>query len=418
MPTNRLDAIVIGAGQAGLGTSYVLKQAGHSHIVFERGEVGQTWRTQRWDSFALNTPNWSNSLPGAPYSGDQPDGFWLTAKLITYFEDYIQRFDLPVQTGMRVTSVTQDGDAFKVTVENGAGGTAQYSARNVIVASGFMHQPIIPALSAALPGDILQLHVATYRNPGSLPPGGVIIVGSGQSGGQIAEDVIQTGREVYLCSSKVGRLPRRYRGREMMDWWKDSGFWDVATKDLEDPAMVDATLPLISGVGRLGHSLSLQYLARQGVKVVGRLADVKDGTLYFDDSARENVHFGDVFAARATQGIDAYIEQAGLDAPPNQPHPADEPDPGAACVTDIDHLNLANAGVGTLIWATGFGANFDWLKVGVTDNRGQPIHDEGRAPVAGIYFIGAPWLTRRKSATILGIEDDAHAIVAHLQARL
>jgi putative flavoprotein involved in K+ transport len=416
--TLKLDAVVVGAGQAGLGISYFLKQNGHSHTVFERGQIGETWRSQRWDSFALNTPNWSNGLPGAPYDGDEPDGFWRRDDLVRYFQQYAERFDLPIQTGMTVTSVDRDGDSFLVRAENSQGKITEVTARQVVVASGIMHTPKIPPLSQSVPDDILQLHTATYRNPNSLLPGAVVIVGGGQSGCQIAEDLVGTGRALYLCSSKAGRIPRRYRGREILEWWADMGFWDVATKDLEDPTMAHATQPQISGVGRYGHSVSYQHLARQGVHIVGRLVDVVDGNLFFDDTARENVLFGDEASERFKKAIDSYLEREGIALPPKEPDPADEADPDASCVTAIDRLNLSEAGVQTIIWATGFTATFDWLHAPVMDPNGMPVHKEGIAPIEGIYFIGFPWLSKRKSGTIYGIEDDARAIVNRISARL
>ncbi|MCH7663646.1 MAG: NAD(P)-binding domain-containing protein, partial [Chloroflexi bacterium] len=395
--TTILDAVVVGAGQAGIGMSYLLKQKGFSHIVFERERIGETWRSQRWDSFAVNTPNWSNALPGSPYDGEQPDGFWLRDEMVDYLQHYVDRFALPVQTGITVTSVDQDGKNFLVRTENGSGESTETTARNVVVASGIMQRPKIPALSQAVPEDILQLHTGTYHNPDALPDGAVVIVGGGQSGCQIAEDLVGTGHEIYLCSSKVGRAPRRYRGQELMYWFEEMGFWSVKATELEDLAVIHAAQPLISGVGRYGHSVSLQYLAQQGVKVVGRLVEVKDGVLRFDESARENVFFGDAFAERLLAEIDEYIESQGLNPAPNEHDPADLPDPQAASVTDIEQLSLSKAGVSTIIWATGFTANFDWLHLPVLDSHGMPVHELGTAPVEGIYFLGFPWLSSRKS---------------------
>ena len=291
-----LDAVVVGAGHAGLSMSYFLKQAGHSHVVFERGEVGETWRSQRWDSFALNTPNFLNGLPGAAYEGDEPDGFWLRDELVNFFQQYADRFELPIQTGVTVTGVEQNSGHFRVQANSKAGEHIQVDARNVVVASGIMQTSVIPAQSRLIPDNILQLHTATYRNPESLPQGAVVIVGSGQSGCQIAEDIIGTGRDILLCTSKVARLARRYRGRDMLDWWVETGFWNVARDELEDPAMMKLKQPHISGVGRYGRSVSLQHLAKQCVTIVGRLIDVVDGALVFDDSARENVLFGDTMS--------------------------------------------------------------------------------------------------------------------------
>lgn len=418
MTETLLDAVVIGAGQAGLGISYFLKQADRQHIVFERGEIGETWRSQRFDSFALNTPNWANTLPGAPYEGDKPDGFWLSDELVAYFQKYVELFDLPIEVGMSVTAVDQLDDYFRVQAVNKLGEIVEVRARNVVVASGIMQAPIIPILSEAISEDILQLHTSTYRHPDELPQAAVVIVGGGQSGCQIAQDLVGTGRDIYLCSSKVGRLPRRYRGRETVEWLEDMGFWEVATQELEDPAITRAIQPIISGVGRYGGSLSLQHLARQGVSIVGRLVRVDDCKLFFDDTAAENVKFSDTVSGRFKQDVDDYLAKAEIDAPPLEADPIDEPDLDASCVSAIKELNLSDAGVGTIIWATGFTATFDWLNLPVLDEVGIPKHENGLAPVEGVYFVGFPWLRKRKSGIIHGIEDDARFICAQIAKRL
>ena len=411
------DAVVVGAGHAGLGVSYFLKEAGCSHIVFERGDIAETWRSQRWDSFAVNTPNFINGLPGQEYDGDEPDGFWLRDELVANLQHYADHFELPIQTRTSVVKVEPQNGHFRVLAEDQNGQTQELTARNVVVASGIMQTPMIPALGTRVPDDILQLHTATYRNPEALPEGGVVIVGSGQSGCQIAEDIAGTGRNMYLCTSKVGRLARRYRGRDMLDWWVDMGFWDVTPDELEDPSILKMKQPQISGVGRFGRSVSLQHLASQGVKIVGRLVDVEGGVLQFDDSARENVIFGDTMSARFKQMIDDYVQREGIDAPAPEPDPADEPDPEARCVTDVDQLDLREAGVTTIIWATGFTASFDWLKVPALDDAGVPIHKRGISSVDGVYFAGFPWLSKRKSGVIYGINEDARRVVDHILAR-
>jgi putative flavoprotein involved in K+ transport len=263
----KLDAIVVGAGQAGLGVGYYLKRDRRRFVVLERGRVGETWRSQRWDSFALNTPNWANVLPGDKYDGPAPEGFWLRDELVRSFEQYATKLSLPVRTGVTVTAVeaSANGDGFVVHADGPDREVLE--ARIVVVASGILQTPNVPTFGARIPDSIAQFHTADYRSPDVLPPGAVVVVGGGQSGCQIVEDLLLSGRAVYLCTSKVARLPRRHRGREILEWWGDMGFLDVAVDELEDPSIRFATQPQISGLGRYGHTVSLQQLERDGAKM-------------------------------------------------------------------------------------------------------------------------------------------------------
>ena len=295
-----MDAVVVGAGQAGLGASYFLQEDGRKHLVFERGRIGETWLSQRWDSFQLNTLNFMNVLPGLPYRGAEPDGFWRQAELVAYFQEYVEHFSLPVRTGVRVISIEQAGDNHLFILKTRVEGRADETllSRSVIVASGMQGFPKIPALQDKVPGDITQYHTAGYRSPGALPPGAVVVVGSAQSGCQIVEDLLAAGRKVYLCTGKAGRVPRRYRGRDIFAWWLDMKFWEDTYAGLEDKSASRNPLPQVSGVGRYGHSLSLQGLARQGAVILGRLRDIEEDTLVLGDDAAAHVrHGGRSFAA-------------------------------------------------------------------------------------------------------------------------
>lgn len=413
-----LDVVVIGAGQAGLAASYYLKRDDRSFVVLERGRVGETWRSQRWDSFALNTPNWANALPGYPNDGSEPDGFWRRDELVSYFERYVARFDLPVRAGVAVTAVERAamGEGFVVRTDDPAAASLQ--ARCVVVASGILQTPRIPALSADVPDSVAQLHTADYRSPDALPPGAVVVVGGGQSGCQIVEDLLRAGRTVYLCTSKVARLPRRYRGREILEWLVEAGFFDETVEELEDPAIQFATQPQISGVGRHGHTVSLQQLERDGARLLGRLVGVDGGTLVADDRLPEYIAFADERSAKFKQDIDSYIERTGLDAPTVEDDPADvpaAPDAGHGAPTRLD---LVEANVGAIVWCTGFTGDFSWLHLPVLDDDGMPRHEGGISPEPGIYFIGFPWLRCRKSGLIYGVAEDAErigsAIARHL----
>jgi len=414
---NIFDAVVIGGGSAGLGIGYYLRETGRKFVILERGRVGETWRTQRWDSFAVNTPNWANCLPGDTYDGEESDGFYRLDELIGYLQDYAARYELPVTEGATVTGVDPDGDGFRVTYQNGAGATAAIAARNVVVASGMMQAPKIPGVREQFPDTILQIHASDYRSPEALPPGAVVVVGSAQSGCQICEDLIHAGRDVYLCTSKVARIRRRYRQRDILEWFEDVGLFDVAVDDLPDPAMEFAAQPQVSGVGRYGGTLSLQSMAQEGVRLMGRLSDVTDGVLKTDDSLSEHVAFADATSSEITAMIEEWIVANGVSVEPIEDDPNDEPagpEVGEAGITELD---LMKAGVGSVVWCTGFTAEFGWIGAQVTDERGRPIHQRGISPVPGIYFLGFPWLHSRKSGIIHGIDEDAQFIAEAIAER-
>lgn len=415
-----LDSVIVGAGQAGLGTSYYLHRDRRQHIVFERGRIGETWLSQRWDSFQLNSPNFMNVLPGLAYEGPESIGFWRRDELVQYFQRYVEFFHLPVRTGVTVISVERTKDEKHFIVKTRIEGQAEDSvvSRSVVVASGIQQTPKIPAMRSRIPHNITQLHTAQYRSASVLPPGAVVVVGSGQSGCQIAEELVSVGRSVYLCTSKVGRSPRRYRGRDLLEWWVDMKRYDVTLASLEDKSVSRAPQPLISGLGRSGHTISLQHLARQGAVILGRLLEVDSGTLIVSDEAAAHVRYGDDFSQQLKDEIDHYIEKAGLVAPPLEDDPADAPDPQAECASPLLRLNLREAKVSTVIWATGFTADFSWIHLPVLDAEGKPIHQRGVSPIPGLYFIGFPWLSTRKSGIIYGIEEDARYIAGAISEQL
>ncbi len=404
----RVDVVVVGGGQAGLGAAFHLVKAGLDVVVLERGRVGETWRSQRWDSFALNTPNWMNGLPGAEYAGPDPFGFMTHLELAESFERYVDRFDLPVRTGVTVTGVgPSDGDGrYMVVGESTDGETVAYVADSVVIASGILREPRVPAVSSALPDTIVQLHTGTYRSPDAVPPGAVLVVGGGQSGAQIVEDLLNAGRTVYFSISKVARVPRRYRGRDFMDWWAEMGLWDLATADVDDPEVLAATNPLVSGVGALGHSVSYQHLAHRGVRLMGRLEAVEGGVVRTDDRVVEYLRNADERSAMLRAGIDARIDESGVAAPDPEPDEGDAP-LESDDVEFVTRLSLDKAGVSAVVWATGFTADFSWIDLPVTDDRGVPRHLKGASDVRGIYFIGFPWLSKRKSGVVFGIDEDA-----------
>jgi len=414
-----LDTVIIGAGQAGLGVSYFLQRDGRRHIFFERGRIGETWLSQRWDSFKLNTPNFMNVLPGLHYDGPEPDGFCRSDELVYYFQKYVEQFQLPVRTRVTVVSVDRTEDEKRFIIKTRTDDRIEESVltRSIVIASGIQHTPKFPPIRSRLPHDITQLHTADYRSSTRLPEGAIVIVGSGQSGCQIAEDLLSAGRTVFLCTSKVGRAPRRYRGRELLEWWIDMKFLDVTFASLEDKSISSAAQPQISGLGRYGHTVSLQQLARQGAMILSRLSDIEAGTIILSDDAAANVHFADEFSQRLKDGIDAYLAKEGI-TPPLKDDPADLPDPQAKCASPLRRLNLAETGVRTVIWATGFTGDFSWIHLPVLDKQGKPVHQRGISPVRGLYFVGFPWLISRKSGIIYGIQDDTHYIASAISEQL
>jgi hypothetical protein len=289
-----IPAVVVGGGYAGLAASHYLSLAGIEHVVLERGHAGETWRAQRWDSFAMNTNRRHTAFEGEAVTGQQGDGFALRDEFVRDLERWVAARGLPLRTGVTVTAVEGDGPggAFPVRARNG-GAEESFTARNVIVASGFQNVPVVPAASAQVPRGVLQMHAAEYRNPSALPEGAVLVVGSAQSGCQIAEDLLEAGRRVYVSASRVARAPRRWRGRDILDWFIDTGFFEVRVQDLEDPKMQFAAQPQVSGVGPLGRTVSLQQLARAGATLVGKLRGAEGDVLHFDEGLAECVRFGD-----------------------------------------------------------------------------------------------------------------------------
>ncbi len=407
----RLDAIVIGAGQAGLAVSRCLQKRDLSHVVLERGHVGHSWRTQRWDSFHLNTPNAINRLPDDDYTGSEPWGFEPAGALVDYFEGYVREHGLPIEEGVEVTAVRAADGGFEVE----AGGRVR-ACRNVVLCSGDQNDPCTPELAAQLPDDIVQVHTADYRRPDQLPEGAVLVVGTAQSGVQIAEDLLEAGRAVYLSTSCVGRAPRRYRGKDLVEWLTMTGLAEQRPADLEDPNEVYARQGQISGT-RGGHSVSLHQLARDGATLLGRLAGVRGRVLEIGDDLAANAAKGDEASAKMRGGLDMFIEKAGVDAPPAEPDPVEVPFDGLAEMAAIREVDLDAANIRSVVWATGFGPKFDFLDASLLDERGRPRNDGGVCDVPGLYCVGLVWLRRRISGLIAGVAADAEHVAAHIASR-
>ncbi|WP_431323182.1 flavin-containing monooxygenase [Rhizobium sp. YTU87027] len=403
-----LDVVVIGAGSAGLGISYFLKQQGYDHQVLEKGRIGETWRTQRWDSFRLNSPHIRSLLPGDVRDVPDPWGVSTQHQFVAYLEGYVERHRLPVKTETPVEELTRGDGLFLVTTPRGI-----LRARNVVVASGSLNCPKRPPASAGLPTTFRQLDSSAYRNATELEQGAVLVVGSGQSGGQIAEDLILAGRSVFLATSRAGRLVRRYRGGDMFNWMTVSGFLDVPRRDIVLPSGKLPTRALLGAT----HTMSLQSLSAQGVVLLGRFLGIENGNLMFGGNLDEHMRFADESSADVKRFIDEYIRRAGLNAPPAEDDPAEMiaarlPSP------PIRSIELATSGIRSVIWCTGFKGDFGWIKIPDTiDDDGQPIHEDGIGFLPGLYFSGLDFAATRKSGIIVGVAEEAARLVNHLARR-
>jgi putative flavoprotein involved in K+ transport len=408
--TRQIDTVVIGAGQAGLNTSRALQMADIDHVVLERGRVGESWASQRWDSFRLNTPTWVNGLLGFDAADDDPDGFMTADELRELMRAFVEHFDLPVRENTAVTEVGRHDGDFEI--RTAAGET--WTSHNLVVCSGAQNVPRPPALAARITG-VTQLHAAEYRNPDQLPGGAVLVVGSGQTGGQIAEELAIAGREVHLCTSHVKSVPRRYRGRDIAAWMAEIGVPHTPVTSLEDPAAKYETQPLLTGADG-GHSMSLHSLAAEGVTVLGRLRDADGTRLSIGDDLATNAATGLTSLAQMRANIDEYIAGAGIDAPPPGPDGAMEVFDGLDRMAKIRELDLVGERISTVIWATGFTGDFSYLgfEVGYDDD-GIPLHTDGASPVEGLYFCGFPWLRIQASGLIYGSCIDAKVVADHIR---
>jgi putative flavoprotein involved in K+ transport len=404
-----LDCIVIGAGSAGLGVSYFLQQRGCTHYVFERGRIGETWRTQRWDSFRLNSTNIRTTLPGDSYDGPDPWGAITHHELVAYMEGYVDRHRLPVRTGVAVEQLTGEDGAYRVATDR-----ETLLARTIVIATGNQNRQVRPAWSSDLPTVVRQVDSSAYRNPAEFAEGAVLVVGSGQSGGQIAEDLVQAGRRVFLATSRTGRLVRRYRGGDSFNWLTVSGFADVPRRQL---ILENGKLPPRPLLGAT-HTISLQSLSAQGVVLLGRFMGVVNGSLTFGNELGDHIRFANEASADAKRVIDEYIQRAGLDAPAAEDDPAETVAP---CVPSppIRSIDLAASGIVSIVWCTGFSGDFSWVKLpGVLNAAGQPLHENGIGNVPGLYFAGLDFASTRKSGTIPAIAGEAALMVDHIAREL
>ena len=396
-------AVVVGGGQAGLAVSYYLRERSIPHVVLERDRLASSWREQRWDTFCLVTPNWQCRLPSYPYRGDDPDGFILKDDIVAYVEGFAASFDPPLHEGVTVERVERGEESFVVGTSRG-----ELTAEQVILAVGGYHVPAVPRVAEALGPHLTQLHSSSYRNPSSLPDGGVLVVGSGQSGAQIAEDLHLAGRDVHLSVGSAPRVARFYRGRDCVAWLEDMGHYDMPIED--HPEGLGARKePNHYVTGRDGgHDIDLRGMARDGMHLHGRLLGVDGPVLSFADDLAANLDAADATMERIKDAIDRYIGARGIEAP-NEPRytPVWEPPPGEG-----GRLSLAS--LSTVVWATGFRSDWSWVKVPAFDGSGYPSHQRGVTTVPGLYVVGLPWLHSWGSGRFAGIDRDARHVSEHV----
>jgi putative flavoprotein involved in K+ transport len=400
--TTQVNTAVVGAGQAGLSVSHYLTMHAVEHIVLEQADQpGDAWRNHRWDSFTLNTPRWQSRLPGVLYGEDDLHGFMAKDEVVGYLEQLARK--LPLRTRARVSSISCHGGSRSYVLKLDGGETIM--ARNVVVATGLYQTPKIPGLSRNLPPRIKQLHSDTYRNPEQLLPGAVLVVGSAQSGAQIAEELYETGRKVYLAVGRAGRTPRRYRGRDANWWFARLGAYDRRVGDLPSPRAKFAGKPHISGT-KGGHTLNLHQFARDGVTLLGRLESIEGNMVKLAPDLHNNLAAADRAEAEFTKAVDAYVAAAGISVP-------DEVLPVLRDGFDQDvltELDLNAAGITNVIWATGYAFDFSMIKFPVVDDDGFPVQTRGATTFPGLFFVGLPWLHTAKSGLIYGVGEDARHI--------
>jgi putative flavoprotein involved in K+ transport len=405
-PEQQATAVIIGGGQAGLATSNELSALGVDHVVLERGEVANSWRTERWDSLRLLTPNWQTRLPGYAYHGNDPDGFMSAGEVADFIGAYASFCNAPVHTDTCVKSVAPAASGYRVETNRGS-----WQCRAVVVASGPYNRPAVPRVAAALPDHITQLTAQHYRNPAQLADGGVLVVGAAATGAQIAREIQASGRQVTLAVGEHLRLPRMYRGRDIQYWMHATGLLDERYCDVDDLNRV-RSLP---SPQLLGHpdrcDLDLNTLAEQGVRCVGRLVGVQGCSAQFSGALANMVKMSELKMQRLLRAIDDWISASGVD---EFPQPASTPAPVSLRVPPTLGLDLQAERIHTVIWATGFRPDYTWLKVPVLDRKGRLCHDGGITAAPGLYAMGLPFMRKRKSAFIFGAADDASEIAEHL----
>jgi putative flavoprotein involved in K+ transport len=409
--TERIDTIVVGGGQAGLAMSHALGRLGREHVIFERMRVAERWRTERWDSLAFQFPNWSLTLPGYAHRTNDPDGFAHRDHVVQFLEEYAVHIRAPLRLGVTATVLCEEFDnGYRFVLQTDRG---TWKARNVILATGPFQRPSIPACSVALPSGITQIHSRDYRNLEQLPAGPVLVVGGGTSGAEIAHELHQAGREVYLSIGGYRKGPRRYRGRDFLWWINQLGLWDRPV-DLCPDARKER-VPLLTGRDG-GSSIDLRRFA-DGAHLLGRLQGMCDGKVRLASDVEEALNAGDAWFVRFRRMMEDYVEYAGIELP-EETEPDDEPNGTARSKQAIVELDLASAGIVSIVWATGYQYDFGWVKFPVFADTGEPMQKRGVTSVPGLYFLGLRRMYTVKSALLseVGVGADAAYIAERISA--
>ncbi len=403
------EVIVVGGGQAGLSVSYYLQKHGINHIIFEKNRIGHSWRNDRWDSFCLVTPNWQCRLPDFPYPGNDPQGFMLKDEIVEYVEAFAAKIQPPIMEGVSVLRVSRGKNG----VLNIVTSSGEFTADHLVVATGGYDIPIVPDYAHSLPKHITQIHSVNYRNPDQLPEGEVLVVGTGQSGVQLMEDLHLAGRKVHLAVGSAPRSPRMYRGRETTEWLYDLGFYQLTIDrhPLGDEAKHKTNHYLTGRSG--GHEIDLRKFALEGVKLYGSMANISGSKLEFLPDLTKNLDDADEVYVSIRNDIDRYIAANNIDAPVEPPfRKVWEPE------FDPTAIDANQANITSIIWAIGFRPNYRWIELPVFDGRGFPQFDRGITNVDGLYFIGLPWLHTWGSGRFLGIADDAQYLAGIIEGKL
>lgn len=403
--SEHVSVVVIGAGQAGLCASYWLAQLGIEHVVLERREVAYAWKHERWDSFCLVTPNWQCQLSGFPYRGAEPHGFMVKEEIVRYLDEYCEFVNPPLRLGVEVTSVTPRSDAgFEVTTSHGV-----ITARCVVVCVGAYHTPVMPAFASHLPSSIAQVHARDYRNPEQLPSGAVLVVGSGQSGCQIAEDLHLAGRRVHLCLGDAPRSPRVYRGKDVVEWLHESGYYDLPVEAHPDvDSTRDKTNHYLTGRDG-GREIDLRRWAKDGMQLYGYLRGVSGSVCEVSSDVAQRLDAADAVYNGIRAMIDRYIAEHEIDAPVEPPYVP--PWAPAFCPSSLD---LAAEGITSVVWSIGYRTNLDMIRANVFDAKGSLSHRRGVTPASGLYVLGLPWLHTWGSARMSAVGRDAEYVVQHI----
>ena len=407
MLIEKIDTLIVGGGQAGIAMSEHLSNCKIPHLVLERNRIAERWRSERWDSLVANGPAWHDRFPNMEFADFDPNGYPSKEQVVDYFVAYAEMIKAPIRCGVEVKEVRRNvgRPGFRVETSDGI-----FDANNVVAATGPFQRPLIPKFEFEK-NKITQIHSSQYQNPEQLPDGGVLVVGAGSSGAQIADELLRSGKSVYLSVGPHDLPPRSYRGRDFVWWLGVLGKWEAVTKD---PGTEHITIAVSGAHG--GHTVDFRGLAERGISLLGRAQSFNNNVMYFAPDLTKNIAGGNAYTLSLLDQADDYVIRNGLNFPLEPEAREVLPDP--ECVTNpILEINLEEAGINSIVWATGFDVDFSWLKVDALDENGRPKHERGISTESGIYFLGLPWQSRRGSSFIWGVWQDAKFLADQIKLR-